>query len=66
MSDECIIRGCRARGTVAVQIDVGPTIGDALVAESARVHDAKVCDIHAALVRVPVAGLSLVTEEAEK
>lgn len=42
----CIITGCTEPGTKHMKIDIGPTAGDAIVAESARKHDVLICNTH--------------------
>lgn len=46
MSERCIIQGCNGRGEYKARIDIGSSIGDALVAEEARLHDVRLCKEH--------------------
>lgn len=47
----CTIKGCNHRGKRKVKIDIGPTLGDAVVQSSARIQVIRVCDEHLEIMR---------------
>jgi hypothetical protein len=42
----CIIKDCNRRGKRKIRFDIGPTLGDAIVPDNARIHTKMVCDTH--------------------